>query len=498
MATLLFRKPKPDVVAEPRTAIIDIGSNSIRLVVYQGPERLPAVLFNEKVMAGLGRGLAETGMIAESALEVASEALARFAAVASEMEVTRLRTVATAAVREASNGHVLLETARGLGLHVELLSGEQEATAAGQGVLSAIPDADGIVGDLGGGSLELVRVSGGKVRERVSFPFGVLRIGAIRAKGQGVLERQVFKALKEAGWVGKGNGLPLYLVGGSWRALARLDMYLNSYPLPVIHQYSMAPAAIARMGRTISHVPKSWLRAIPGLSTGRVSTLGDAAALLATLLKHLQAEATIVSAFGLREGLLYGLLDETLRAEDPLIVAARDEGQRHGRFAEHGDLLDRWIAPLFTQDSPGQARLRLMACLLADVGWRANPEFRAERGVEIALHGNWVAIDARGRAVVAQALFTSLGGGTMIPAPLDTLASAADLKRAVSWGLAMRLGQRLGGGLAGPLQRSHLSDDGEVVTLNVTPDDLALYGDAVERRHAALAAALGREPIVTA
>jgi exopolyphosphatase/guanosine-5'-triphosphate,3'-diphosphate pyrophosphatase len=498
MATLLFRKPKPDPVAEPRTAIIDIGSNSIRLVVYQGPERLPAILFNEKVLAGLGRGLAETGMIAESALEVAGEALARFAAVAHEMEVTRLRTVATAAVREASNGRVLLDTARSLGLQVELLSGEQEAIAAGMGVLSAIPDADGIVGDLGGGSLELVRISGGEVRERISFPLGVLRIGATRAKGQGALERLVFKSLKEAGWIGKGGGLPLYLVGGSWRGLARLDMHLNSYPLPVIHQYSMAPTAIARMGRTISHVPKSWLRAIPGLSSGRASTLGDAAALLAALLKHLGTEQTIVSAFGLREGLLFQGLDEERRAEDPLIVAARDEGQRHGRFAEHGDLLDRWIAPLFTGDAPAQARLRLMACLLADVGWRANPEFRAERGVEIALHGNWVAIDAPGRAVVAQALFTSLGGGTTVPTPLETLASPADLKRAISWGLAMRLGQRLSGGLAGPLQRSHMSDDGEVVTLHVSPDDLALYGESVERRHAALALALGREPIVTA
>jgi exopolyphosphatase/guanosine-5'-triphosphate,3'-diphosphate pyrophosphatase len=331
MATLLFRKPKPDVVAEPRTAIIDIGSNSIRLVVYQGPERLPAILFNEKVLAGLGRGLAETGMIAESALEVAGEALARFAAVAHEMEVNRLRTVATAAVREASNGNQLLETARSLGLQVELLSGEQEAIAAGMGVLSAIPDADGIVGDLGGGSLELVRVAGGKVHERVSFPLGVLRIGAIRGKGQGALERQVYKMLRDAEWAGKGAGLPLYLVGGSWRGLARLDMHLNSYPLPVIHQYSMAPTAIARMGRTISHVPKSWLRAIPGLSAGRASTLGDAAALLAALLKHLGAEATIVSAFGLREGLLFQGLDAGRRAEDPLIVAARDEGQRHGR-----------------------------------------------------------------------------------------------------------------------------------------------------------------------
>ena len=482
--------------AEPRTAIIDIGSNSIRLVVYQGPERMPATLFNEKVMAGLGRGLAETGAIAETGITVAKDALARFAAVAREMEVTRLRTVATAAVRDASNGKVLLDAARDLGLEVELLSGEQEATGAGYGVLSAIPQADGIVGDLGGGSLELIRIRGGKVGERVSFPLGVLRIGAIRDKGPGVLQREVARALDRAGWTGKGAGLPLYLVGGSWRALARLDMHLGSYPLPVIHEYAMSAEAIARMGRTISHVNKSWLRAIPGLSAARAATLSDGTALLVSLLKHLGSDTTIVSAFGLREGLLYGALDPNVRAQDPLIVATRDEGRRHGRFAEHGDLLDRWIAPLFTRDRPEMARLRLAACLLADVGWRANPEFRAERGVEVALHGNWVAVDARGRALIAQALHTSLGGGVNTPAPLAVLADPLDLKRAVHWGLAMRLGQRMSGGLAGPLQRSSLADDGETVTLRVKSSDIALYSETVERRHASLATALGRKAVI--
>jgi exopolyphosphatase/guanosine-5'-triphosphate,3'-diphosphate pyrophosphatase len=226
--------------------------------------------------------------------------------------------------------------------------------------------------------------------------------------------------------------------------------------------------------------------------------LGDAAALLAALLKHLRSEEMIVSAFGLREGLLYGALDPERRAEDPLIVATRDEGRRHGRFPEHGDLLDAWIAPLFAGDEPTEARLRHAACLLADVGWRANPEFRAERGVEIALHGNWVAIDARGRAILAQALFTSLGGGTNMPDPLLALAPVADLRRATVWGLAMRLGQRLSGGLAGPLQRSRITDDGEAITLHIPPDDLSLYGDAVERRHSALANALGGKPFVSA
>lgn len=486
----------PATVAEPRTAIIDIGSNSIRLVVYQGPARLPAILFNEKVLAGLGRGLAATGAIEASGLAVARTALARFARLSREMEVTRLRTVATAAVRDASNGQELIDAAREVGLDVELLSGEQEALAAGSGVLSAMPEADGIVADLGGGSLELVRVAGGRLTERVSFPLGVLRLPGLRAKGQAGFERQVTKLIADAGWTGRGRGLPLYLVGGSWRALARLDMQLSSYPLPIIQHYAMSAETIAQRGRDIAQMTKAQLRAVPGLSSGRIPTLIDAAMILTLLLRQLGSCGTVVSAYGLREGLLFEELDATTRAQDPLIVACRDEGGREGRFPEHGDLLDRWLAPLFDRDLPAAARLRLAACLLADVGWRANPEFRAERGVEIALHGNWVGIDAKGRAQVAQTLHTSLGGGAVPPDPIPRLATQEAVSRATSWGLAMRLGQRLSGGLAGPLQRSRLMADHESVTLHLPGRDRALYGETVERRHFALASALGRRAVL--
>lgn len=496
MATLFFRKTAPATVGDPRTGIIDIGSNSIRLVVYQGPARLPAILFNEKVMAGLGRGLGATGAIDPAALKAAQLALARFAAVAREMDVTELRTVATAAVRDAANGQDLLDDAQRLGLAVELLSGEQEALAAGLGVLSAIPNADGIVGDLGGGSLELVRVRDGAIGARASFPLGVLRLGAMKADGPRKFDRAVGKLIAAAGWEGAGAGLPLYLVGGSWRSLARLDMYQTGYPLPIIHQYEMTPPTVARLGRTLSHVAKGKLRAIPNLSSARIPTLRDAAALLSVLLRHLGARTTYVSAFGLREGLLYAGLDPAERALDPLIVAARDEGRRLGRFAEHGDVLEAWIAPLFSGDPPGEQRLRHAACLLADVGWRANPEFRAERGVEIALHGNWVAIDAAGRAQVAQALFTSLGGGLTTPPPIPALTGVAETRRAMGWGLAMRLGQRLSGGLAGPLQRSRIEDDGQSIILTLNGPDRALYSEAVERRHKALAGLLGRGAVV--
>lgn len=494
MATLL--SPKPRHTDEPRIAIIDIGSNSVRLVVYQGPVRLPAILFNEKVMAGLGRSLSETGAIESASLKLACAALQRFARLAREMQVSELRTVATAAVRDASNGHELIAAARRYGLEVELLAGEEEAMASGFGVLSGIPEADGVVGDLGGGSLELVRVVAGTVTDRVSFPLGVLRLGAIRAQGKGVLDRTVGKLIAETGWTGRGKDLPFYLVGGSWRALAKLDMHLSAYPLPVVHQYALSLARIAELNRKLADLTKAELKTIPDLSSARLPTLGNASALLGSVLKHLGSSGTVVSAYGLREGLLFQRLSGKERLQDPLIVAARDEGRRLGRFPEHGDLLDRWIAPLFADEPANMARLRHAACLLADVGWRANPEFRDERGMEIGLHGNWVGVDAMGRALIAQALYASLGGKMNSPEPLGRLAGPEALRRAKLWGLAMRLGQRLSGGVAAPLQRSRLAiADGSLV-LRLPADDEPLYGDTVARRHKALAAAFGLQPVL--
>ena len=494
MATLLRKPEQRTVPAKARVAIIDIGSNSVRLVVYDGAARLPAVLFNEKVMAGLGRSLSETGAIDKSGLARARAALARFAALAREMLVSELRTVATAAVRDASNGGELIRAAEALGLEVELLSGQEEAMAAGMGVLSGIPEADGVVGDLGGGSLELVRVVAGTVTDRVSFPLGVLRLGVIRAEGKGALDRRVAKLFADSGWSGRGKGLPFYLVGGSWRALARLDMHRTGYPLPVVHQYPIALDRVGDLQRVLAEIPKTELKAIPDISSARIPTLPDATALLLSVLRHLGSSGSVVSAYGLREGLLYQRLTPAQRLEDPLIAAARDEGERSGRFPEHGDLLDAWIAPLF-DDAPELARLRHAACLLADVGWRANPEFRAERGMEIALHGNWVAIDAAGRAILAQALYTALGGGLGTPEALAMLADAESLARARLWGLAIRLGQRLSGGVAAPLKRSRVALEA-TLTLTLDQKDEALYGEAVEKRHKALAAMFGKGPVL--
>ncbi len=474
--------------------MIDIGSNSVRLVVFNGPPRAPSVLFNEKVMAGLGRAVVLTGQLDEKAMAVTLKSLARFRYIAALMGVPQPITVATAAVRQASNRDAFLKDVQALGLDVVLLSGDEEAEVAGFGVIAGFEEANGIVGDLGGGSLELAHVAGGRVLARESFPLGVLRLGAIRDLGATQLRTQVNRLLKPKGWTALGKGLPFYLVGGSWRSLAKIHMFLARYPLPIVHHYSMPPLAAPSLVRAIARLDRTILKEKNIVGNARYPAMADSAALLSVLTSLIRPQSLIVSATGLREGLHYRSLSPAQQALDPLIEATRAEGDLQGRFAEHGDLLNQWIAPLFASDAEPDQRLRLAACLLGDIGWAANPDFRAERGLEVALHGNWLGLDARGRAMIGQALFAAFGGGNAKPSLLGALASVEDLSRAKNWGLAMRLGQRLSGGTAAPLKTSGVSFNGDRLILSLAGDADVLLGDAVERRLKQLAAALGKTP----
>jgi exopolyphosphatase/guanosine-5'-triphosphate,3'-diphosphate pyrophosphatase len=477
--------------AEKPVAIIDIGSNSVRLVVYSGAKRIPSVIFNEKVLAGLGR---EVGAIGEQAQARALAALDRFRLLIKQMGVVRTRTVATAAVREASNGAAFLARVKRLGFEPRILSGEEEGKRAGQGVLSAIPDADGIVGDLGGGSLELVEVANGRVGRSATLPLGVLRLDALAEKGEASFRKKVAKAVAGASFTGAAQGRPFYMVGGSWRTLARLEMALTDHPLPITHQHDMPVERPNDLKATLARLDKASVKDIMAVSLSRFPTLPNANLLLDFLIEALNPARLTVSSFGIREGLLYDELPPEERALDPLIEAAREAGAGLGRFEQHGDLLDAWIAPAF-DDGPRMSRLRLAACLLSDIAWAAHPDFRAERGIDMALHGNWVAIDGPGRVMLAQALFCNFGGGLALPYPeIAALCSPERLRRAANWGLAMRLGQRLSGGVAACLKRSRLSREGDALHLEINRRDAALLGETVERRLKTLAAEMGLRP----
>lgn len=482
----------------PRRAIIDIGSNSIRLVVFGGAERAPVPVFNEKLMAGLGRGVVATGALAADGTAAALKSLSRMAALVRLMQPLDLRVVATAAVREASNGPAFLDAVRALGLPAEVLSGEEEALAAAQGVISTHPFARGLVADLGGGSLELARVADGEVHERISLPLGVMRVAAIRAEGTGRLRKKLRALVSAERWLDAGRGETLYLVGGAWRALARVHMHQNGWPLPVLDNYTF-PASDARAVKAdVRRLGVPQLLAIPGVKQVRAPQLDDAAALLASLCAVLQPRDVAVSASGLREGLLFQRLSPALRRRDPLI-----EGLRHTigpQLQSTGqDLaLLAWTDGAFPGESDFDRRLRHATCLIAGTGWTSNPEFRALAGEDMALHGAWSGVDHADRAVMAMALHIAMGGDPALPPPiLARLAPPERLERARGWGEAIRLAQRLSGGeakaLAGlPLR---LEGAGELI-LSVSAGSIALVDASVERRLARLGLALGRTALI--
>lgn len=503
MATLAVEQAAVPMVsnASPRIAIIDIGSNSIRLVVYRGLTRTPAILFNEKVMAGLGRGLSPGGQLAADAMEIAVTALARFALLCECMGVDSMRAVATAAVRDAANGAAFIARVRAeTGLDVEIIDGETEARGAAYGVIAGIPDADGVVGDLGGGSLELVRINAGEIHERLSLPLGALRLDAFRKSSRGALAHEIEAGLKSLRWAGLGQGKPFYAVGGSWRALAQLYMHLTGWPLPVIHHHVLPPDAPERLVRTLAQISVKSLKEVPSISASRVPQLPGAAAMLKAVTRRLGSSCIITSAYGLREGLLYQALSPAAQALDPLLTGAREAAERAGRFsdgsdADVGEALLAFTDGLFAGESMAERRIRHAACLLADSAWRAHPDMRAEHGMDTALHGTWVGIKSAERAMLAAALWVVNGGSW--PAEqterLCRLATPAQLELARRWGLAIRLGQRLGGGAAKPLRAAGIALSGGLLELSLGRADAALYGEPVQRRHRLLAQVLGAD-----
>jgi exopolyphosphatase/guanosine-5'-triphosphate,3'-diphosphate pyrophosphatase len=336
-----------------------------------------------------------------------------------------------------------------------------------------------------------VDVARGRSSGGVSLPLGVLRLDA-SSDGERTARKILRAAFKGTDIRERAKGRAFYMVGGSWRALARIDMLATDFPLPITHQYRIKPSRVRELRKLVRALDP---RLASAAAPQRLATSPVAAMLLDLLVEELEPSQLVVSTYGIREGLLFDDLKGATRRKDPLIEEARDAGGGEHRFGQHGDLLDEWIAPVF-DDPPEMRRLRLAACLLADVAWQANPGFRADRGIEMALHGNWVAVSPAGRVIMAQALSSNFGRDGLSDPRLVGLCKESQLQRAHSWGLAMRLGQRLSGGVASVLKRTSLTALDGAIQLNVRSHEEALVGDAVERRLMRLADTLGCEAVV--
>lgn len=475
-------------------AVIDVGSNSIRLVVYDGLSRAPRPLFNEKVLCGLGRGLSESGRLDSHAMARAVATIHRFVALARAQPLDALEVVATAAVREANNGAEFVAAVRDTcGIELRVISGKQEARLSALGVAAASPGATGLMGDMGGGSLEVVALDQGEPGHGAT-----MALGAFRLQQSDDPASLIDEALAKQGWLESRAGTDLFVVGGAWRALGRMHMEREAYPLHILHGYAVPADYMAMFANVVANLGEASTRGISGLAQERRATVPMGALLLDRLLRRVCPRRVVFSAYGLREGLLFNLLDASARRGDPLLAGCQAMAEHSSRFPEHVAELMNWTDPLFPGESGPQRRLRHASALLSDIGWGTHPDYRAEHAFEQVLRSPLVGLDHAERVELSLSIYARYTGGedNKAIAPLRALITDDAAKVALKRGLALRLAHTLSGGVPGMLRHTGLRVDDRRLTLWSTPYQAHLLGDVVVRRLERLARAFDLAPNV--
>ena len=476
-----------------RVGVIDVGSNSVRLVVFDGAARSPAYFYNEKIMCALGAGLTQTGHLNPEGRVRALSAIRRFAALADGMGISPLTAVATAAVREASDGAAFREDVlRETGIKLWVIDGKEEARLSAQGVLLGWPGSYGLVCDIGGSSMELADLAEGRVGQRVTSALGPLKLREIKGGRKAIKAhvREVMAGLHDE--MGNATGMRLFLVGGSWRAIARVDMERRGYPLTVLHEYRMTARQISKTAEYIHKSDLQDLRARCNISDSRMSLVPYASIVLKELMRVFKPKDVAVSSYGIREGMLYEQMPRELRERDPLIEACRFVEAKDARLPGFGRVLYEFVRPLFPRANWQKKRIIKAACLLHDVSWRAHPDYRAEVTFDNATRANLGGLKHAERVWLGAALmnrYTSKIGSARYD-PLFAMLSEAQLQEAAVLGKAMRLGAMLwlnADEVPGTLVWKPKS--GELI-LKLREQARPLFGEVAEARFGALASAL--------
>lgn len=491
--------PRGDSPGRPEgrhAAVIDVGSNSVRLVIYRIDGRALWTLYNEKVIAGLGRDLPTTGRLSAEGVEAAIGALRRFRAVLDGWRAEEVTAAATAAVRDAADGKAFLKRVTAeTGLTVRIISGEEEARYAALGVLCGQPDAEGVVGDLGGSSLELVRLNGMTNIEGVTLPLGPFALGAPKPLDPEKTRRKIDDQLGRL--ANRFSSPEFHAVGGAWRNLALLHMQLADYPLHVAHQYAFGRADGLELAHFVERQSRSSLERIQGLSKKRYDTLPYAAVVLERLIERLGVERIVISAYGVREGLLLEAMPPEVRQRDPLIEGCEALAAQRGGGPGLGQALEAWVAPVFEGAPPlfgeRDGVLLAAACRLADLGAQLHPDHRADLAFEQVLRAPLAGMNHAERCFLAFAAFSR---HTAAPQPPDVQTIERVLtperrQRARALGSAIRLGCDLSGRNPRLLEKSTVRVSGDRLTLNALAgwEDM-LLGEQTTRRAQALANAM--------
>ena len=487
--------------AEPRRrAVVDLGSNSVRLVVFEGDARNPVPIFNEKAVLRLGRGLQATGRLNQDGMDQAVTVMNRYGAIARAMRADPFAVLATAAVRDAANGAQFLDALRLRlpGVPITVLSGEAEAEMSAAGLLCGIPGAHGLLADIGGGSLELVRLDRGQWTAARTLRLGVIRL-AERAGGDAVRARAIVEAeLAAEPWLAEMAGRDLYAVGGAWRALARIHIAQTNYPLTLLHHYTISREEARDLAGLVATASRRQLEKLPGIPRRRVDDLPFAAVALRRLLRASGVKRVVFSANGLREGWYMTQMPAEVRAADPLLAAGHDYARRFARDLALPPALLRWTDPLFPGEAGEARRLREAACWMSDIGSRDHPEYRAEQAFLRIFRQPGIGLDHPARAFLGLTLALRYEAepeaGFLRPA-VALLAPDA-VARAIVLGVALRLAYTLSAGTAQLLAGTGLAL-GARLTLELAEGSGVFAGESVTRRLDRLALALGLDATTT-
>jgi exopolyphosphatase/guanosine-5'-triphosphate,3'-diphosphate pyrophosphatase len=480
--------------ASRRHAVVDLGSNSVRLVVFDGVRRNPLPIFNEKAVLRLGRGLESTGLLNEEGVAQALVVMARYRAVAHAMKADPFEILATAAVRDAHNGPAFMAALRQIlpGVTMRIVSGEEEAALSADGVLCGIPQADGILADIGGGSLELVRLQNGAAYGARTLSLGVLRL-AERADGDLVRARAIAETdLATVPWLAEATGGDLYIVGGAWRALARIHIAQTGYPLNILHHYTIRREEARDLTAMISSIGRKGLERLPGVPRRRIDDLPIAAVVLRRVLRATGARRVVFSANGLREGWLYRHMPPEIRLQDPLMAASQEYARALSRDPDLPPALIGWTHALFAEETAAMRRLRYAACWLSDTASHDHPEYRAEQSFGRVLRQPGIGLDHHARAFLALVIATRYEAEPNAPflSPARLLLDAASAASAEALGIALRLAYTLSAGTPDLLTGTAMSIQSGQLLLRLSGGG-AYAGDSVLRRLDSLAQALG-------
>jgi exopolyphosphatase/guanosine-5'-triphosphate,3'-diphosphate pyrophosphatase len=480
-----------------RRAVVDLGSNSVRLVIYEGAARNPVQIFNEKAVLRLAKGMTKTGRLDERAMEQAETVLRRYSAIVRAMGASPFEVLATSAVRDAENGaeFVQLMCERMPNLKINILSGPQEAALSAEGVLCGIPGADGVLADLGGGSLELVRLDAGRVGEAATIPVGVIRL-ADRAGGDLLKARAIVSAaLEQTPFIAEAAGRDLYLSGGAFRALARIHIAQTGYPLSMVHHYTIGRDEARDLAGVVGEAGRKLIERMPGVPRRRIEDLPYAALILRRLLRASGVARVVFSANGLREGWFARMLPPEVRAEDPLLAAGRDLTRASLRDVNLPPALINWTAPLFPGETGSQRRLREAACWLSDIGAHEHPEYRAEQAFLRVLRQPGIGLDHHARAFLALTMALRYEAAPDAPflSPARSLLDMHATRRAETLGVALRLAYTLSAGTPHLLAGTSLSLAPGTLVLGLAQANGVFAGESVLRRLDRLAQMLGLE-----